>query len=316
MEQNGSAGKRILITGGAGFIGAHLARRLLAEGSEVTVMDSLVSGNMDNIRELLDLPGFTFLEHDVREPYDAFADEIYNLACPASPPHYQKDPVATSMTCVLGAVNALELAERRHARVLQTSTSEVYGEPLISPQKETYRGNVNPIGIRSCYDEGKRMAESLFFDYKRQYGTDIRVARIFNTYGPYMRPDDGRVISNFMMQALRGEDLTIYGDGGQTRSFCYVSDTVEALIRLMRTDGITGPVNIGNPDERTVREVADMVLAVTGSASGIVSLPPVPDDPTRRRPDITLAGELLGWKPEVPITEGLKMTAAYFRSLV
>ena len=305
--------KEILVTGGAGFIGSNLCRRLLREGNRVTCLDNLLSGSLENIGDLVGDPNFRFLEHDVTEPFDVPAQEIYDLACPASPIHYQKDPVKTAKTSVFGALHCLELATRQHARVLLTSTSEIYGEPLVHPQTEDYRGNVSSTGIRACYDEGKRMAETLFFDFHRQYGTDIRVVRIFNTYGPGMLAADGRVVSNFIVQALAGEDLTIYGDGSQTRSFCFVSDTVDALIRMMNTPGITGPVNVGNPVEIPVTEIARRILEATGSPSRICCRPLPQDDPTRRRPDISRAKALLGWEPKVPLEEGIRQTVAYFR---
>ena len=307
--------KRVLVTGGAGFIGTHLCRRLLAEGCEVICLDDLSSGFEENLEDLKEDPAFTFVRQDVREPFDFEVDRIYHLACPASPVHYAKDPVRTLTTSVIGALNVLDLAVAKGARVLYTSTSEIYGEPLVHPQTEDYRGNVNPIGPRACYDEGKRAAETLFFDYHRGRGADIRVARLFNCYGPGMHPADGRVVSNFVVQTLRGEPLTIYGDGSQTRSFCYVSDTVEGLIRLMEAPDITGPCNIGNPGEFTVKELADLVLSLTGSDSTIVKKPLPVDDPTRRRPDITYAKEHLGWEPVVPLEEGLRLTIEGFRRL-
>lgn len=313
-ERNEELKLKILVTGGAGFIGSHLCRRFVEEGHEVICMDNLFTGSKENVRDLMGKENFTFVEHDVTEPYDADVERIYNLACPASPVHYQKDPVKTAKTGFLGAINALELARRRNARVLQTSTSEVYGEPQVHPQTENYRGNVNPIGIRACYDESKRIAETLFFDYHRMYGTDIRVVRIFNTYGPYMDPQDGRVVSNFIMQALRGEDITLYGDGSQTRSFCYVSDMVEGLVRMMEQDsGFIGPVNLGNPAEITVRELAETVIPMIDPSLRMVCVELPSDDPTRRRPDISLAGEKLGWAPSVPLKEGLARTVGYFR---
>ena len=305
--------KRVLVTGGAGFIGTHLCRRLIAENCEVICLDDLSSGFEANIKDLRGEAGFTFLNRDVREPIDVEVDRIYHLACPASPIHYQKDPVRTLTTSVVGALSVLDLAVKCGARVLYTSTSEIYGEPLVHPQPESYRGNVNPIGPRACYDEGKRAAETLFFDYHRTRGADIRVARLFNCYGPGMHPMDGRVVSNFVRQALAGEPLTIYGDGSQTRSFCYVSDTVEGLIRLMEAPGLTGPCNIGNPGEFTVRELAEKVIALTGSGSEIVTRPLPADDPTRRQPDITFAKEHLGWEPTVPLEEGLKLIIAEFK---
>ncbi len=307
--------KRVLVTGGAGFIGAHLCRRLLAEGNEVICLDDLSTGRMSNIEELMEDPSFTFVKHDVIEPYDYKVDEIYNLACPASPPHYQKDPVRTMMTCVLGARSALELARKYSARILQASTSEVYGDPEEHPQKETYRGSVNPVGPRSCYDEGKRAAEALFFDYHRMYGTDIRVIRIFNTYGPMMDPEDGRVVSNLIEQALKGEPLTVYGDGKQTRSFCYVSDLIEGMVRMMAQEEDCGPVNLGNPEETTIKDTAEAIREIIGTDPEICYRELPEDDPHRRRPDITRARELLNWQPEVPLAEGLKVTAEYFRRL-
>ncbi len=306
---------RILVTGGAGFIGSHLCKRLVGEGHEVICLDNLVSGSKNNIASLLSDSRFTFIEGDVTEPIDLETDRIYNLACPASPVHYQADPVKTFKTSVIGAINMLELSRKYGARILQTSTSEVYGNPLEHPQKETYLGNVNPAGIRSCYDEGKRGAETLFFDYHRQYGVDIRVVRIFNTYGPWMAKDDGRVVSNFIVQALNGEDLTVYGDGSQTRSLCYVDDTVEALVRMMEQTDCIGPVNIGNPDERTVGELAEAVIRMTGSSSRIAYRDLPKDDPEKRRPDITLAKKYLGWKPTVPFEEGIGKTVEYFRTI-
>ena len=303
----------ILVTGGAGFIGAHLCRRLLKEGNRVICMDNLFSGSLDHIRDLLDNPGFTVVHHDVTEPFDFPVDRIYDLACPASPVFYQRDPVHTAKTSVFGAIHSLELARKTRARVLLTSTSEIYGEPMVHPQREDYRGNVNPIGIRSCYDEGKRMAETLFFDYNREYGVDIRVVRIFNTYGPGMSPDDGRVVSNFIVQALNGEDLTIYGDGSQTRSFCYISDTVDALIRMMEQERTLGPINVGNPREVTIQHIAELVREEVGADIHLVHRELPSDDPTRRRPDISRAQEFLGWEPRIPLEEGLRSTVAYFR---
>ena len=309
---------RILVTGGCGFIGSHLCKRLLSEGHSVFCLDDLSSGSLKNIASIADHPGFTFLKHDITEPIDLECERIFNLACPASPVQYQHDPIQTAKTCVLGAINMLELAVRNDARILQTSTSEVYGDPLTHPQREDYKGNVNPIGIRSCYDEGKRMAETLFFDYHREKGADIRIVRIFNTYGPQMLPDDGRVVSNFIIAALAGQDITIYGEGSQTRSFCYVSDTVEALVRMMNTDArddelpVTGPVNIGNPNEITIKELAQIIIRLTGSSSRIIYLPLPSDDPARRKPDITLAGKLLNWAPSVDLEEGIRKTIQYF----
>ena len=302
-----------LVTGGAGFLGSHLCDRLLTEGRRVLCLDNFFTGRLRNINHLLADQRFTLLRDDVSQPLDLAVDEIYNLACPASPPDYQTDPVRTTRTCVLGALNVLELARERGIPVLQASTSEVYGDPLVHPQPETYFGNVNPIGPRACYDEGKRCAETLFFDYARRKQTKIRVARIFNTYGPRMRPDDGRVVSNFIVQALLGRDITIYGSGDQTRSFCYVDDLIEGLARLMRAPGdAVGPVNLGNPGEFTVRELADIVVELTGSRSKIVHLQPLVDDPQQRRPNIAEAGRLLDWAPTVQLKEGLAKTIAYF----
>ncbi|MBI5102202.1 MAG: SDR family oxidoreductase [Nitrospirae bacterium] len=307
--------KRILITGGAGFLGSHLCGRLLAEGHEVLCVDNFYTGSRANIAPLLPNPRFEVMRHDVCFPLYVEVDEIYNLACPASPIHYQFDPVQTTKTSVHGAINMLGLAKRIKAGILQASTSEVYGDPEVHPQPENYWGNVNPIGLRSCYDEGKRCAETLFFDYHRQHGLRIKVARIFNTYGPHMHPNDGRVVSNFIMQALKGEDITVYGDGGQSRSFCYVDDMVEGLIRLMRSpDEFTGPVNLGNPVEFTILELAEKTIKMTGSGSRIVFGPLPSDDPRQRQPDIALAKNALGWGPKVPLDEGLKKTIEYFRT--
>ena len=295
--------KTVLVTGGTGFLGSNLCHRLVSEKNNVICVDNNYTGSLENVADLMGLPNFRFIEHDVIEPLDLDdkMDQIYNLACPASPRHYQgKAAVFTTKTCVLGALNMLELAKKNKARILQSSTSEVYGEPLVHPQPETYRGNVNPIGIRACYDEGKRCAESLFFDYHREEGVDIRVVRIFNTYGPKMNPEDGRVVSNFICQALRGENITIYGDGNQTRSFCYVDDLIEGMIRMMNArDGFTGPVNLGNPDEFTMNELAQKVLSLIPSNSQIVFEALPKDDPTQRRPDISLAKQELGWEPKV-----------------
>lgn len=306
--------KRILVTGGAGFIGSHLCERLLREGNDVICLDNYFTGSKDNIRHLLDNDHFELVRHDVINPYHAEVDEIYNLACPASPPHYQYNPIKTIKTSVMGAINMLGLAKRTHARILQASTSEVYGDPAVHPQVESYWGNVNPIGIRSCYDEGKRCAETLFMDYHRQNGVRIKIIRIFNTYGPRMNPDDGRVVSNFIVQALRGEDITIYGDGTQTRSFQYVDDLVEAMTRMMDTgDDFIGPVNTGNPGEFTMLELAEKVIDLTGSRSKIVHRPLPGDDPKQRKPDISLATEKLsGWYPTIQLEEGLKRTIEYF----
>lgn len=310
--------KTIIVTGGAGFLGSHLCDYLVARGHNVKCVDNFQTGLKENIAHLLTHPRFEVLEHDVVEPLDVAADEIYNLACPASPVHYQSDPVKTMRSSVLGALHLLDLAHRRSAKILQTSTSEVYGDPAVHPQPETYWGNVNPTGLRACYDEGKRAAEAMFFDYKRQYGVHTKVVRLFNTYGPRMRPDDGRVISNFIVQALRGEDLTVYGDGSQTRSFCYVDDLVPAMVRMMETtDNITGPVNLGNPHEFTILELARKVVALTGARSRIAFRPLPADDPKQRRPDITLAQQLLGgWEPEVMLDAGLPRTVDYFRSIL
>lgn len=306
--------KTVLVTGGAGFVGSHLCRALLERGDHVICMDNFFTGRMSNIQELKSNPDFDVMIHDVTLPYSFYADEIFNLACPASPPHYQRDPIATYKTSIFGAINALELADKWNAKVFQASTSEVYGDALVHPQPEDYWGNVNPHGIRSCYDEGKRGAETLFFDYHRQHGTRIKIVRIFNTYGPRMNPEDGRVVSNFIMQALRGQDITVYGDGKQTRSFCYVDDLVRGFLCLMDSDdSVTGPVNMGNPGEFTMLELAQKVLALTGSKSKLVFKPLPGDDPKQRRPDITLAGKLFGWKPEIMLEEGLKRTIEYFK---
>ena len=304
-----------LVTGGAGFIGSHLCERLIARGENVICLDNFFTGSKDNVRHLLSDANFELLRHNIWQPVFPEVDRIYNLACPASPVHYQRDPVATVKTSVLGATNMLGLAKRTGARILQASTSEVYGDPEVHPQTEDYLGNVNPIGPRACYDEGKRCAETLFFDYHRMNGVDIRVARIFNTYGPRMHPNDGRVVSNFIVQALRGDELTVFGDGGQTRSFCYVDDMVDGLIRLMDGDFI-GPVNLGNPDEITVAELAETVLRLTESRAQIIRQPAPPDDPRRRQPDITVAGERLDWRPTVALEDGLGRTIEYFRALI
>ena len=311
-----SSGKRVLVTGGAGFLGSHLCERLLDQGHEVLCVDNFYTGRRANVGHLLQNPLFELMRHDVTMPLYVEVDEIYNLACPASPIHYQFDPVQTTKTSVHGAINMLGLAKRVKARILQASTSEVYGDPTVHPQVEGYWGNVNPIGSRSCYDEGKRCAETLFFDYNRQHRLRIRVARIFNTYGPRMRPDDGRVVSNFIVQALRGKDITIYGDGSQTRSFCYVDDLIEGLLRLMNTaDDFTGPVNLGNPGEFTMLELAQQVIALTGSKSQIVHHPLPQDDPVRRCPDITLAKQQLDWAPTIPLAQGLAKTIDFFRTI-
>ncbi len=309
--------KRVLVTGGAGFLGSFLCERLLAEGCDVICMDNFFTGRKANIAHLMGSPYFELMRHDVTFPFYVEVDEIYNLACPASPVHYQFDPVQTTKTSVHGAINALGLAKRVKAKIFQASTSEVYGDPSVHPQPESYWGNVNPIGIRSCYDEGKRCAETLFFDYWRQHNLRIKVARIFNTYGPRMHPHDGRVVSNFIMQALKGEDITIYGDGQQTRSFCYVSDLVEGWIRLMATDDdVTGPINLGNPGEFTMIELAENVIELTGSKSRLVYEDLPADDPKQRKPDIALAKEKLGWEPTVPLREGLSKTIEYFDGLL
>lgn len=314
---------RVLVTGGAGFLGSHLIDRLLARGDEVVCVDNLFTGSKRNIEHLHSHPHFEFIRHDVTFPLYVEVDQIYNLACPASPVHYQHDPVQTTKTSVHGAINMLGLAKRLGARILQASTSEVYGDPSVHPQTEAYWGNVNPIGIRSCYDEGKRCAETLFFDYHRQHGLDIRVPRIFNTYGPRMHPNDGRVVSNFIVQALRGEDITIYGEGQQTRSFCYVDDLIEGFIRLMDLPGETGkpgfagPVNLGNPGEFTIRQLAELVIGLTGAKSKLVFRPLPSDDPMQRQPDISLAKEKIGgWEPRVQLEDGLKKTIAYFDALL
>ncbi|MEQ8735319.1 MAG: SDR family oxidoreductase [Rhodospirillaceae bacterium] len=309
--------KRILVTGGAGFIGSHLCERLMAKDHEILCVDNYFTGRRHNVAPLLRQSGFELMRHDVTFPLYIETDEIYNLACPASPVHYQFDPVQTTKTSVHGAINLLGLAKRTRAKILQASTSEVYGDPDIHPQTEGYNGNVNPIGPRACYDEGKRCAETLFFDYHRQHALRIKVGRIFNTYGPRMLPDDGRVVSNFIVQALQGDDITIYGDGNQTRSFCYVDDLVEALVKLMGSpDDFTGPVNLGNPVEATILELAELVIQLTRSGSKIIHKPLPQDDPVRRRPDITLAQKVLGWQPTVPLEAGLEKTVHYFRTLL
>jgi UDP-glucuronate decarboxylase len=307
---------RILITGGAGFIGSHLCERLIGEGNEVLCLDNFFTGRRENIFHLLDNPRFELIRHDVTEPILLEVDQIYNLACPASPVHYQYNPVKTVKTSVMGAINMLGLAKRVRARILQASTSEVYGDPLIHPQKEDYWGNVNPIGIRSCYDEGKRLAETLMTDYHRQNNVDIRIARIFNTYGPRMLENDGRVVSNFIVQALRGEPLTLYGEGEQTRSFCYVDDLIEGLIRLMNSEGLHDPVNLGNPGEFTIKQLAEEVIKTCESKSGFTYLPLPADDPRQRKPDITKAQTMLGWNPTIPLREGLKKTVEDFRKRI
>jgi UDP-glucuronate decarboxylase len=309
--------KRILVTGGAGFIGSHLCERLIAQGAEVLCADNFFTGTRTNVAHLIGHPMFELVRHDVTFPLYVEVDEIYNLACPASPVHYQHDPVQTTKTSVHGAINMLGLAKRVKAKILQASTSEVYGDPTVHPQPEEYWGNVNPIGPRSCYDEGKRCAETLFFDYHRQHHLNIKVARIFNTYGPRMHPNDGRVVSNFIIQALRNEPITLYGDGNQSRAFCYVDDLVEGLMRLMNTeDSITGPMNLGNTGEFTMRELAELVIELTGSRSEIASRPLPQDDPRQRRPDITKAENILGWAPKVPLREGLEKTINYFNAVL
>lgn len=317
VDSPNPSAKRILVTGGAGFLGSHLCSRLLREGHEVICLDNYFTGRRGNVAHLMQNPNFELIRHDVTFPLYVEVDEIYNLACPASPVHYQHDPVQTTKTSVIGAINMLGLAKRTGARIFQASTSEVYGDPDVHPQPEGYWGNVNPIGPRSCYDEGKRCAETLFFDYHRQHGLDIKVARIFNTYGPNMHPKDGRVVSNFVVQALKGEDITIFGDGTQTRSFCYCDDLIEGFARLMASPaGVTGPVNLGNPDEFTMLELAEAVLELTGSASKLVNMPLPQDDPKQRKPDIRVARAELDWSPKIPLREGLKPTIAYFDGLL
>ena len=312
-----SQSKRVLVTGGAGFLGSHLCERLLAQGAEVLCVDNFFTGRRSNVMHLLSNPLFELMRHDVTFPLYVEVDEIYNLACPASPIHYQLDPVQTTKTSVHGAINMLGLAKRTRATIFQASTSEVYGDPDVHPQPENYWGHVNPVGPRSCYDEGKRCAETLFFDYHRQHGLKIKVGRIFNTYGPRMHPQDGRVVSNFIVQALQGRPITIYGDGSQTRSFCYVDDLVEGFLRLMATDpSVTGPVNLGNPTEFTIRQLADVIREVVGNAVPIVQLPLPQDDPRQRQPDITLARKLIGWEPTIQLRQGIEATVAYFDRLL
>lgn len=309
--------KRILVTGGAGFIGTNLCERLVKEGNDVICLDNFFTGSKENVRKLMDYDNFELIRHDVTQEIYLEVDQIYNLACPASPPHYQYNPIKTAKTSVLGSINMLGLAKRVRGRILQASTSEVYGDPEVHPQPETYWGHVNPIGIRSCYDEGKRMAETLFFDYHRQNNVDIKVIRIFNTYGPNMNPNDGRVVSNFIVQALKGEDITVYGTGNQTRSFCYVDDLVEGMIRMMNSrDGFTGPVNLGNPGEFTMLELAEKVIKLTNSSSKLVYRPLPSDDPTQRRPVIALAKKELDWEPKIQLEEGLKKTIEYFDRVI
>ncbi|MCH5279866.1 MAG: SDR family oxidoreductase [Lachnospiraceae bacterium] len=305
--------KRVLVTGGAGFVGSHLCDRLIGEGYYVICLDNLFTGRLKNIAHLMKHPNFQFVEQDVTIPFKEKVDRIYNLACPASPPFYQADMVNTAKVCFLGTLNMLELAKECGARILQASTSEVYGDPHVHPQTESYRGNVNPVGIRSCYDEGKRISETLCFSYHLQHETDIRIIRIFNTYGPRMNPEDGRVVSNFIVQALKGEDITIYGDGSQTRSFCYVDDLVEGIYRMMENPDFTGPVNLGNPGEFDMIQLANLILEMTKSKSRLVYRPLPGDDPAKRRPDISLAKEKLNWEPSIPLKEGLERTIAYFK---
>jgi UDP-glucuronate decarboxylase len=315
--KNYSIHTRTLVTGGAGFLGSHLCERLVSEGHDVICLDNFFTGGKANVAHLLNKPNFELMRHDVTFPLYVEVDQIYNLACPASPVHYQHDPVQTTKTSVHGAINMLGLAKRTGARIFQASTSEVYGDPEVHPQPESYWGKVNPIGIRSCYDEGKRCAETLFFDYHRQHNLDIKVARIFNTYGPRMHPNDGRVVSNFIVQAIKGENITIYGDGQQTRSFCYVDDLIEGFVRLMSTaPGITGPVNLGNPGEFTMLELAEKVLKLVGGKSKLTHLPLPADDPKQRQPNIELAKDKLGWEPKVSLDEGLKRTVDYFAKLL
>ncbi len=312
-----SKAKRILVTGGAGFLGSHLCDALVGRGHDVLCVDNFYTGDRDNILHLLDIPRFELMRHDITFPLYVEVDEIYNLACPASPIHYQTDPVQTTKTCVHGAINVLGLAKRLNAKVLQASTSEVYGDPETHPQREDYVGHVNPIGPRACYDEGKRCAETLFFDYRREHALNIRVARIFNTYGPRMHPNDGRVVSNFIVQALKGEPIMLYGGGAQTRSFCYVDDLIDGMIRLMEAaDDVTGPVNLGNPSEFTIRALAEKIIAMTGAKSPLEDRPLPVDDPARRCPDISLAKDVLGWTPKVALEDGLQKTIAYFRNVL
>ena len=307
---------RILVTGGAGFLGSHLCDKLLAQGHDLVCLDNLFTGSKDNIAHLAGNPNFEFVRHDIIDPFKYEVEQIYNLACPASPPHYQYNPIKTTKTSVMGAINCLGLAKRVKARVFQASTSEVYGDPAVHPQPESYWGNVNPIGRRSCYDEGKRCAETLFFDYHRENKVDIRVVRIFNTYGPRMHPNDGRVVSNFIVQALKGENITMYGDGLQTRSFCFVDDLIEGFVRMMNQTATVGPINLGNPGEFTMLELAEEVLKLTKSKSRIIHKPLPADDPKQRRPDITLAKKFLKWEPKIQLAEGLKRTIAYFKMKV
>jgi UDP-glucuronate decarboxylase len=317
MTATAQNAQRILVTGGAGFLGSHLCDRLIDSGAQVICLDNLYTGSLDNIAHLRAHPKFEFIDHDVIEPIDLVVDEIYNLACPASPPHYQADPIRTMKTSVLGAINVLELARRNACKVFQASTSEVYGDPQVHPQPESYWGHVNPIGVRSCYDEGKRAAETLFFDYRRQHGIHIKVARIFNTYGPRMDPNDGRVVSNFIVQTLRGEPITIYGDGSQTRSFCYVDDLIEGFIRLMASsNNVNRPVNLGNPNEFTIKQLADEISRSIGKSGRTVHMSLPSDDPTQRKPDIRAAKDLLDWEPKIQLREGLEKTIAYFETRI
>lgn len=307
---------KILVTGGAGFLGSHLCDRLLEQGNEVICIDNFYTGSKKNIEHHLSNPNFDFIRHDVVDPYKVEVDQIYNLACPASPVHYQHNPIKTVKTSVMGAINALGLAKRIGARILQASTSEVYGDPEVHPQTEVYRGNVNPIGPRACYDEGKRCAETLFFDYHRQNNLDIRVIRIFNTYGPRMMPDDGRVVSNFILQALKGEDITVYGDGKQTRSFCYVDDLIQAMIKMMNQEKAIGPINVGNPSEFSILELAEIIIAITASKSRIIFEDLPADDPLQRQPECSLARKILEWEPEIQLDQGLKQTIKHFKSII
>lgn len=309
--------KRILITGGAGFLGSHLSERLLKEGNEIICLDNFFTGRKQNVQHLMDHPNFELIRHDIVEPFTVEVDEIYNLACPASPIHYQYNPIKTMKTSVLGSINMLGLAKRTKAKIFQASTSEVYGDPHVHPQSENYWGNVNPIGIRSCYDEGKRTAETLFMDYHREHNLRVKIIRIFNTYGPNMHPEDGRVVSNFIVQALKGQDITVYGKGNQTRSFCYVSDLIDGFVRLMNSDDkITGPINCGNPNEFTILELAEKVIKLTNSKSKIIYKPLPSDDPMQRKPDITKAKDLLGWEPKIQLEEGLMKTIEYFKTQI
>lgn len=310
--------KKILVTGGAGFVGAHLCKRLLQDKNNYVIcVDNLYTGRLSNLESIINNPRFEFVNHNIIQPLDIPVEEIYNLACPASPPHYQKYPTYTTKTCVIGIINMLELATKYHAKIMQFSTSEVYGDPFVHPQVESYRGNVNPIGIRSCYDEGKRVAETLCFDYNREFGTRIKVIRIFNTYGPLMDPNDGRVVSNLILQALKDEDITLYGDGTQTRSFCYVDDLIEGIVRMMSSrDDFLGPINLGNPSEFTIKSLAEIILEMTNSKSILTYCPLPSDDPLQRKPDISLAKkELDGWEPRIPLREGLKLTIEYFSKI-